>query len=289
MFAASGERPTRLRSSATRSLAAGPGRPQPLSPQQWLGNDAADTHPRVERGIGVLKHDLHVLAIGRERVMVVPEHLPVRTNHTAGRCQHPCGHAPDRGFSRAALAHEPQRFSGKDRKADIVHRPHEFRTTALKHRPSFLESDDHTVQFHERRGVGHVRLRCARQRFPAGRGCAIHCDPPAVRGPDAPRQMTSARARGGVRHGCITDRTGKGASWGKSASRRKSARIRRITLDRKEFRIDIRVSKISAAARAYRDAADGSALPTAAPPQRPGPHTSRSAGRRGVSPATGRD
>src|SRR6516225_7168056 len=50
---------------------------------EWLGNDASCSHARVERGIGILKHDLHALAPGSHRIATKVRNIVAIEAYTA--------------------------------------------------------------------------------------------------------------------------------------------------------------------------------------------------------------
>lgn len=88
-----------------------------------LGQNGPDRFPGVERGVGVLEDDLHLLAQGqslfpvrREDVLSPVEQLSVAAlEQTHDDIAH-------RALAAAALTHQTQRLAGIDVEADVVHR-----------------------------------------------------------------------------------------------------------------------------------------------------------------------
>ena len=67
-----------------------------------LGDDLADGHARIERGVGVLEDDLHLLAHGDHRLAVEPGEVDVLEADLApGRLVETQHQAAERGFSAA--------------------------------------------------------------------------------------------------------------------------------------------------------------------------------------------
>src|SRR5713226_4852044 len=89
---------------------------------QRLGDDVADGHPGVERGIRVLEDDLHPLT---HLAQLVAAHLGQLTaleldRARGGRLQlH--DHPPEGGLPAARLAHQAQRLACRDVEGDPVH------------------------------------------------------------------------------------------------------------------------------------------------------------------------
>ena len=92
---------------------------------QRLRNDVKHAHPGVQRGIGVLKNHLD---IGPDHVQLFPGHfgdlMSFKVDLTAGFFQQPDNGVAGGGFSAAGLAHDTQRLTRTDRKADIIYSPH---------------------------------------------------------------------------------------------------------------------------------------------------------------------
>ena len=87
--------------------------------------DRPDRHPRVERAVGILKHDLHPPAQGRERRAVGGPHVGAGKPHAAaGRLDEPEDAPAHRRLAAAAFADEAERSSLGDREAHAIHRPH---------------------------------------------------------------------------------------------------------------------------------------------------------------------
>ena len=90
-----------------------------------VGECAHDPLARVERGIGVLEHHLHLVALlaqlflgERRQIGAADQHLPA-----VGRHQ-PHGGAAQRRLARSALAHQPQHLAAPDGERDVIHRAH---------------------------------------------------------------------------------------------------------------------------------------------------------------------
>ena len=93
-----------------------------LGPQRLL-DDAGQRHPRVERGVRVLEHHLHVVA---GRAALRPAHRAQRgaaQPHLAlGGLLQPDDHPAQGGLAAARLAHDAQRAARGDLQADARHR-----------------------------------------------------------------------------------------------------------------------------------------------------------------------
>ena len=93
-----------------------------LGPQRLL-DDAGQRHPRVERGVRVLEHHLHVVAGGPA---LRPAHRAQRgaaQPHLAlGGLLQPDDHPAQGGLAAARLAHDAQRAARGDLQADAGHR-----------------------------------------------------------------------------------------------------------------------------------------------------------------------
>lgn len=95
---------------------------QPM--KDWSFRDCIDDpHARIKAAERILEHNLHSPPQGKKRatiglcyVLAVEAHIPRR-----GR-EEPQKDAPDRGFPRAALAHEPERLTARDRQIDARNR-----------------------------------------------------------------------------------------------------------------------------------------------------------------------
>ena len=91
--------------------------------RQRLGQDLADRHARIERGIGVLEDDLGVAAERAQPVGVEREQVAALEADTAGiRLDQPQHQPADGGFAATGLADQRQRLAGLDLEADAVDR-----------------------------------------------------------------------------------------------------------------------------------------------------------------------
>ena len=90
-----------------------------------LRNDLFNGHPRIERGIGILKYDLSLASkapqgarIQRSHVRAVEDDLPRGRFHETEKC------APDRRFAGAGFARQSEDLPRLDHKADIIDGAH---------------------------------------------------------------------------------------------------------------------------------------------------------------------
>ena len=78
---------------------------------------------RVERGVGVLEHDLRGAPHRLERALRLSRHDLARDGDRAGRrLDQAQDGAPERGLARAELADQPQHLAGRDGERDVVDR-----------------------------------------------------------------------------------------------------------------------------------------------------------------------
>ncbi len=98
-----------------------------------LADNAQHTHPGIQRGVGVLKHDLHIPAHPSqpparqaEHVCSLEEYLPTcgldKTQETTSNC----------GLSAAGLTHEAKGCPAPDVEGYAIHRPHDARVSSKK-------------------------------------------------------------------------------------------------------------------------------------------------------------
>ena len=119
-------KPTNSMSSATRKRTARPER----NPWTLIGSadQIADRLARVERGIGVLEHHLHLAAQLAELVMVGAGDILAFEPHLARRrLGQPQDRATGRGLAAAALADETKGLATADIEAHAVDRLDRFR------------------------------------------------------------------------------------------------------------------------------------------------------------------
>ena len=90
-----------------------------------LGDDLADGHARIERGVRVLEDDLHLLAHGDHRLAVEPGDVHVlEADLASGGVVETQHQAAERGFSTTRLAHEAQRLARPDVDRHVVDGAH---------------------------------------------------------------------------------------------------------------------------------------------------------------------
>jgi len=90
---------------------------------QWLANDIAGRHSRVERGVGILIDHLHLPAVGQHPVLVeIGDVLAANPDFPGGRLEQFEKGAAGRRLAATALPDEPQRFAAVDVKRDAVDR-----------------------------------------------------------------------------------------------------------------------------------------------------------------------
>ena len=112
---------------------------------QRLADDVLHRHAGVQRGVGVLKHHLHLLAVGQHiflhlgaqhrlavgvhlqaAVLVilfaaVKQHLAVKSDSAGSGIVQLEQRAAHGGLAAAGFAHQTQRFAGTDGKGNIIH------------------------------------------------------------------------------------------------------------------------------------------------------------------------
>ena len=88
-----------------------------------LGDDALHAHTRIERGVRVLKHDLHVTADAAQVASREPKQVAAtKADLAGGGLDEPERASPRRGLAAAGFADQRQRLAGCDRKAHVVYR-----------------------------------------------------------------------------------------------------------------------------------------------------------------------
>ncbi len=117
-----GRQPDAVEQFGDAGLHRSPGRGQAVH-AQGFGDDLADGHARVQRGVGVLKYDLHVAPAaaqggGGESAQV----LAVEADAAGGGLQQAQREAGGGGFATAGLADQGEGFAWGDVKRDAVHR-----------------------------------------------------------------------------------------------------------------------------------------------------------------------
>ena len=86
---------------------------------QPFANDFANRHARAQAAVGVLKHDLNILAQRLECLLIqIANCSTTKPDITFASCQFEQRHA-QRGFAATALADNTQRFTRPERQADI--------------------------------------------------------------------------------------------------------------------------------------------------------------------------
>src|SRR5699024_5051890 len=84
-----------------------------------LGDDVRDSHPRVERGEGVLEHDLQVLPQSSQRLRTSGLDSDVADPDVAGGGTIEAGEdVQQRRFARAGFSHDAKTRSGADPEVD---------------------------------------------------------------------------------------------------------------------------------------------------------------------------
>ncbi len=162
-----------------------------------LADDRPYPHPRIERGVGILKNELHLAAelaqFGsrkRREVATIIEDL------TGRRLDQLQNQPPQRRFAGAGFTYQPDRFAPHNLQVDTVNRldreplaPEQI----LRAGGKFLAQPDTS---HKRAGAGDRRLRRRRIR----RGCRRHNGPGlCVRAAVAPSR--THRSRSGTEDG----------------------------------------------------------------------------------------
>ena len=137
-------------------------RAQPVHPDRF-GNQIADRLARVERGIGVLEHHLHLAAQLAQLVMVGAGDILAFEPHLARRrLGQPQDRATGRGLATAALADQAEGFATADIEADAVDRLDGFRAGSQKQAAPHSEVDLEVLDAQDvvaGPGRGHVNGR----------------------------------------------------------------------------------------------------------------------------------
>ena len=93
---------------------------------QRLGQDLAHGHARIERGVGVLKDDLHVPAQPAQFVLVEVCDLLALEAHRARRRVHQAQHQASGGrLAAAGFADQRQRLAARDLETDVLDGAHQ--------------------------------------------------------------------------------------------------------------------------------------------------------------------
>src|SRR5262249_46284046 len=89
--------------------------------REWLGDDAADPHARVERRERILKHDLHSLTRGPESRRRERDEIESLEGDVSGRrLDESQQEAAGGGLAAARFTDESQHLAALDREADAV-------------------------------------------------------------------------------------------------------------------------------------------------------------------------
>ena len=92
---------------------------------EWLGEHRLHAEPGVERGVGVLEHQLDATSNGAQLAAPHPRDVLVAESHRAGvGVVQPHDRAPEGALAAAGLADQPERPAGGDVEADARHRLH---------------------------------------------------------------------------------------------------------------------------------------------------------------------
>src|SRR4051794_17156555 len=95
-----------------------------LVDDQRLGDDVADGHPRIERGVGILEDDLELPADLAQLLTLEPRQLLAAKTHRAGRRLEQLEDAVAGGrLAGPRLTHETERFPLADLERDVVDSP----------------------------------------------------------------------------------------------------------------------------------------------------------------------
>src|SRR5262249_18404639 len=93
------------------------------SHQQGLAHAVADAPLRIEGGVGILEHDLHLALDAAELLALEPgELMPIEADAAARRLDHPKHGIAGRRLAAAALTHEREGLAGADAEIDAVDR-----------------------------------------------------------------------------------------------------------------------------------------------------------------------
>ncbi len=126
---------------------------------QRLGQDFADGHARIERGVGVLEDDLHVPAQPAQLVLVEVGDLLALEAHRARRRVHQAQDQASGGrLAAAGFADQRQRLAAGDLEADVLDGAHEADHLAADQAAADREMLDQAVDLQDRdiaRGIAH--------------------------------------------------------------------------------------------------------------------------------------
>jgi hypothetical protein len=130
--------------------------------EQAEGHGILDGQARVQRGVRILEHELHVPAQplharGRRR----PHVLAVEPHHTGVRLDQPQEKPRERRLAASGLAHDAERLARRHVERDAVHRPHP-RQRALEHAAPQGEMLAQALHLEER--PRHPRISMASRR-----------------------------------------------------------------------------------------------------------------------------
>ena len=90
---------------------------------QALHHRLTDRHARVERGVWVLKNDLHIAPCDLELAWLHRENISSFELHgAASRFDQPQHGPSHRGLAATRFTHQPKRFAFSDEETDIIHR-----------------------------------------------------------------------------------------------------------------------------------------------------------------------
>src|SRR5438876_10458527 len=129
---------------------------------EWLADDVARRAARVERGIGILEHYLHLAAQGPQRAAAeVRDVGAVERDRSRGRLDEARGESRHGRFAATRFADQAERFARRDVERHAVDRMHE--STALEDTAPRQREALHEVA--DGKHITHARARrCASRR-----------------------------------------------------------------------------------------------------------------------------
>ena len=122
-----------------------------------LGQDLAHRHARIERGVGVLKDDLHVPAQPPQCILAEIGDFLAPETHRARRRIHQAQHETSRGrLAATGLADQRQRLAARDLEADILDGAHQTHLPAQDDAAAELKMFDQAVDLEDRDFAAHA-------------------------------------------------------------------------------------------------------------------------------------
>src|SRR5262245_52686919 len=134
-----------------------------------LTDDVTCGHARIERGEGILEHDLHRAAHRAQLALAERRDLgAVELDAARGRLDQPQHGARDCGFAAAGFADEAERLAHSNRKTDAIHRMHGA-DLAAQHAAAHRVMLDEVLHLEQGSGLAHDAFASSAARQQAAR------------------------------------------------------------------------------------------------------------------------